>query len=145
MAATLMQERFDGPEWLFERKYVGIRLLAYKHGKSVKLYSRNGLEQNLPAVEDAVSALPVRDAILDGEIAGGAYYVFDVMWLDGRATGRPIEERRGLLAKLPFRAPLTRVAEITEARPNRRAARGGKASSRSSGGRCTSIDGRRDG
>lgn len=50
MSATLTQERFEGPEWLFERKYDGIRLLAYKHGKSVKLYSRNRLEQNLPRV-----------------------------------------------------------------------------------------------
>ena len=32
MAATLTQERFTGPEWLFERKFDGIRLLAYKRG-----------------------------------------------------------------------------------------------------------------
>ena len=30
MAATLTQERFSGPEWMFERKFDGIRLLAYK-------------------------------------------------------------------------------------------------------------------
>jgi bifunctional non-homologous end joining protein LigD len=125
MAATLTQERFEGPEWLFERKYDGIRLLAYKHGKSVKLYSRNRLEQNLPRVAEAVAGLPVRDAILDGEIAGGAYYVFDVMWLDGRVTDRPLEERRTLLANLPFRGPMTRVEEITERRPWERACRDG--------------------
>src|SRR5437773_616325 len=28
MAATLTQERFTGPEWIFERKFDGIRLLA---------------------------------------------------------------------------------------------------------------------
>jgi hypothetical protein len=38
---------------LFERKYDGIRLLAHKHGKSVRLYSRNRLEQNLPRVAEA--------------------------------------------------------------------------------------------
>jgi ATP-dependent DNA ligase len=32
MAATLTQERFAGPDWVFERKFDGIRLLAYKHG-----------------------------------------------------------------------------------------------------------------
>ena len=32
MAATLTQERFTGPEWIFERKLDGIRLLAYKEG-----------------------------------------------------------------------------------------------------------------
>ena len=32
MAATLTQERFSGPEWIFERKLDGIRVLAYKQG-----------------------------------------------------------------------------------------------------------------
>lgn len=30
MAATLTDERFTGPEWIFERKYDGIRLLAFR-------------------------------------------------------------------------------------------------------------------
>ena len=43
MAATLTQERFTGPEWIFERKFDGIRLLAFKHGQDVRLFSRNRL------------------------------------------------------------------------------------------------------
>ena len=46
MAATLTQERFTGPEWIFERKLDGIRLLAYKQGADVRLLSRNRLPQN---------------------------------------------------------------------------------------------------
>ena len=69
MAATLTQERFSGPEWLFERKFDGIRLLAYKHGTDVRLFSRNRLPQHLPAVAAAVADLPVHDVILDGEMA----------------------------------------------------------------------------
>src|SRR5215210_3703658 len=102
MAATLTQERFTGPEWIFERKYDGIRLLAFKHGPDVRLLSRNRLAQQIPRVADAIAALPVNDAILDGEITWGhstpeddsarsgqvpgrlAYHVFDVLWLDGR-------------------------------------------------------------
>ena len=38
MAATLTQERFTGPEWIFERKFDGIRLLAFKQGADVRLY-----------------------------------------------------------------------------------------------------------
>ena len=37
MAATLTQDRFAGDDWLFERKFDGIRLLAYKRGGEVKL------------------------------------------------------------------------------------------------------------
>ena len=43
MAATLTQERFAGPEWIFERKLDGIRLLAFKNGADVRLLSRNRL------------------------------------------------------------------------------------------------------
>ena len=48
MAATLTQERFTGPEWIFERKFDGIRLLAFKHGSEVRLLSRNRLPQDCP-------------------------------------------------------------------------------------------------
>ena len=46
MAATLTEERFTGPEWIFERKLDGIRLLAFKHGMDVRLLSRNRLPLN---------------------------------------------------------------------------------------------------
>src|SRR4051812_49895737 len=93
MAATLTQDRFAGDDWLFERKFDGIRLLAYKDGDDVRLYSRNRLPQNAgyPSVVEAVRALPVHYVILDGEATGVwgvqgevALNVFDVLWLDGR-------------------------------------------------------------
>lgn len=122
MAATLTQERFIGPEWIFERKFDGIRLLAYKSGDTVELFSRNQLPQDIPSIVEVVKNLPVKDAILDGEITWGsgrrAYHVFDVMWLDGRnVTSLPLEERRALLAQLPFKAPLQRVALLDDPSP----------------------------
>ncbi len=60
MAATLTQERFTGPEWLFERKFDGIRLLAFKNGSDVQLFSRNHLPQNVPIVSDAIVAWQAR-------------------------------------------------------------------------------------
>jgi len=135
MAATLTQERFTGPEWIFERKLDGIRLLAYKKGKDVRLFSRNRLPQNgsYPGVVQAIASLPVRDAILDGEATGvwgkhgrAAYHVFDVLWLDGRdVTSLPLEERRALLGKLPLAPPLTRVAALRDEKPWERACREG--------------------
>ena len=80
MAATLTQERFTGPDWVFERKFDGIRLLAYKQADDVRLFSRNRLAQHLPAVADAIARLPAEDLILDGELtwSGGGYHVFDI-------------------------------------------------------------------
>jgi bifunctional non-homologous end joining protein LigD len=129
MAATLTQERFVGPEWLFERKFDGIRLLAYKSGKDVGLFSRNRLPQHLPAVARAIEALPVNDVILDGEVAwdgSSSYHVFDILWLDGRSvTSLPIEERRGLLQKMPLQPPLCRVALVEDEQPWEQARREG--------------------
>jgi bifunctional non-homologous end joining protein LigD len=127
MAATLTQERFTGPEWVFERKFDGIRLLAFKEGNEVRLLSRNRLPQHNPAIAAAVAALPVPDVILDGEVTwrdepGNAYYVFDVLWLDGRdVTSLTLDERRALLRALPLRPPLQRVTELEDPRPWERA------------------------
>src|SRR5262245_15494174 len=107
MAATLTQERFTGPDWIFERKLDGIRLIAFKNGSDVRLLSRNRLPQNrsYPHVVEAVARLPVDDVILDGEATGGwgrlgaaDYHVFDILWLNGRdLTSLPLDERRALL------------------------------------------------
>src|SRR2546428_223591 len=109
MAATLTQERFTGPEWIFERKLDGIRMLAFKNGTDVKLYSRNRLLQHYPAVAEAIAGLPVRDVIFDGEAAWDsasriAYHIFDILWLEGRSVmPLPFDERRAL--------PLASLAE----------------------------------
>lgn len=123
MAATLTQERFTGAEWVFERKYDGIRALAFKRGRNVQLLSRNRLSQDYPDVARAIASLDIGDAILDGELTWRgetrvAYYVFDLLWVGGRdVTQLPLDERRKLLEALPLRAPLQRVSALTEERP----------------------------
>lgn len=133
MAATLTAERFTGPDWIFERKLDGIRLLAFKQGSQVQLFSRNRLPQTNPAIADAVAALPVKDAILDGEVTGVwgpptlrdadkghrlAYHVFDILWLDGRdLTTLPLVERLAIVRGLPLRRPLQRVPAVTDPEP----------------------------
>ncbi len=131
MAATLTQERFSGPDWIFERKLDGIRLLAFRHGREVRLLSRNKLSQNAayPGVVGGIAALPVREVILDGEATGVwgkpgkvTYHVFDILWIDGRdVTQVPLEERQGLLAKLPLKSPLSRVPALHDEKPWERA------------------------
>jgi ATP-dependent DNA ligase len=111
MAATLTQERFTGPEWIFERKFDGIRLLVFRKRGEVRLFSRNRLSQNCAPVEAAIAELDVADLILDGELTWGrdgeAYHVFDVPWLNGRdLTELPLEERRAVLDSLVLLPPV---------------------------------------
>jgi bifunctional non-homologous end joining protein LigD len=122
MAATLTDQRFVDPAWTFERKLDGIRVLAYKDGRDVSLWSRNQLDLtgSYPAVAKAIAALPIKNAILDGEATGhwgrqgdADYHVFDVLWLNGRdVTKRPLEERRALLDTVAFTGPIARVREL---------------------------------
>jgi len=131
MAATLTQERFTGPEWVFERKLDGIRMLAFKNGSKVRLLSRNKLplDDAYPTVAAAVAALPGKNVVLDGEALGwfgragrNVYHVFDVLWLDGRdTTSLTLDERRALLKKLPLRTPIARVEALKDERPWERA------------------------
>jgi ATP-dependent DNA ligase len=128
MAATLTLERFTGPEWIFEQKVDGIRLLAFRNGKNVRLLSRNRLPQDCPAIAERVAALPVTEVILDGELtwSGSAYHVFDVLWLDGRDLRElPLGARHEILAALPLRAPLRRITPVDGPEPWDRACREG--------------------
>jgi len=122
MAATLTQERFTGADWIFERKFDGIRLMSYRQGSDVRLFSRHQLPQNCPAVVEAIRNLPVQELILDGELTWGnggqRYHVFDVLWLDGcDLTPLSLDERRTKLDQLEFAPPLERVEILTGETP----------------------------
>jgi bifunctional non-homologous end joining protein LigD len=83
------------------------------------------LPQHVPEISRAIEALPIGDAILDGEVTwdrASAYHVFDVLWIRGQdVTTLPLEQRRSLLAEIPFALPLHRVHEIADERPWERA------------------------
>jgi len=118
MLATLVAEPVDTPGWIYEEKYDGYRILAYKEGSSVRLVSRNDNDrtETFPGVAAAVAALPDRTLLLDGEVVvfdaegvsrfqllqrGGAhaYAVFDCLWRNGKDLRRlPLEARRAEVA-----------------------------------------------
>jgi bifunctional non-homologous end joining protein LigD len=125
MLATLSPGIVEGPEWVFEEKYDGIRALAVREDKGVRLWSRmlQDLTAGFPYVVDAVASLADGDLMLDGELvaldeggvsrfqllqrrgASGAkptrYAVFDLLALDGRSLmSRPLAERRARLQTL---------------------------------------------
>ena len=122
MAATLTDKRFKDPAWTFERKLDGIRVLAYKNGPKVELWSRNRLPltANYPAAAEAIGKLPVDTVILDGEaswawgrLGRADYHVFDILFLDGRDLRElPLTERRKELRRLKLKLPLAMVPEL---------------------------------
>jgi bifunctional non-homologous end joining protein LigD len=70
MLATLEECPFSGPDWIFEIKYDGVRVLAERHGDTIELYGRNGTltTKRYPELRDAIKRLPVDRFVIDGEI-----------------------------------------------------------------------------
>ena len=58
-----------GDGWLHELKHDGYRIVAYKDGERVWLWSRNGRDWSaeLVAITAAMQALPFKRLMLDGE------------------------------------------------------------------------------
>jgi bifunctional non-homologous end joining protein LigD len=70
MAATLIREPFHRPGWIYEEKYDGWRMLAYKDGLRVRLISRQGVDHTarFREVAAAIAALRAPSLVLDGEV-----------------------------------------------------------------------------
>ena len=120
MLATLSRGVVTGPEWVFEEKYDGIRLLAFRDGARVRLFSRNLIDRtdSWPDVARAIAGLPGGDLVLDGEVfafdkmrvsrfqllqqrAHSTFAAFDLPVLGGRSLmRRPLTERREALESL---------------------------------------------
>ena len=118
MLATLVGEAFHRPGWVYEEKYDGYRILAYKEGRRVTLYSRNAKDRTATfgEVAEAIAKLGDRALLLDGEVVAfdpslvsrfqllqqgevpHVYAVFDCLYRDGRDLRRePLPRRRAAL------------------------------------------------
>ena len=124
--ATLVDSAPRGDDWLHEIKFDGYRILARLARGKVTLLTRNGLDWTgkFPAIAAAVVALPVDNAVLDGEVvalaangqssfaalqqalsdgATGAlvYYGFDLLYLGDRDLFRVrLVDRKTALQRL---------------------------------------------
>jgi bifunctional non-homologous end joining protein LigD len=118
---TPRPDPFDDPAWLFEPKYDGYRGLLHVTRKSCHFRSkrRNLLNRFEELCHWVREGLPVKEAILDGEVValdsegrqnfrdlmGGHgdlhYAAFDALWIDGKDL-RPLllTRRKQLLTKL---------------------------------------------
>ena len=70
MLATLTDKRFSDPAWIFERKFDGMRCLAFRDGDHVRLLSRNRqpLDGTYPELADALAAQDTSRFVVDGEV-----------------------------------------------------------------------------
>jgi len=121
MLATLVAKPFDAPGWVYEEKYDGIRILAYKEGAQVRLLSRNDKDntQRFATIAAAIAKLRPATLLLDGEVVifdrkhvsrfqllqqsegEPMYALFDCLYADGKDLRRdPLSVRRAVLERL---------------------------------------------
>jgi bifunctional non-homologous end joining protein LigD len=118
MLATLVRKPFEKKGWVYEEKYDGFRIVAYKEGDRVSLMSRNDIERSarFPHIANAVKALGSRTLLLDGEAIvvdrkgvshfqllqqdnkDAIYAVFDCLFRDGRDLRKQsLSDRRAVM------------------------------------------------
>jgi bifunctional non-homologous end joining protein LigD len=70
MLATLVDEPFSNPEWIFETKWDGFRAVCFVKDASARFVSRNQLDMThqYPELVDVGKQVDAAKAVLDGEI-----------------------------------------------------------------------------
>lgn len=123
MLATLTDEPFDDPDWVFETKWDGFRAIAVAGPGHASLYSRNGndISRKYSSICAALAAIR-HEAVLDGELVALdehgrsrfqllqnaernrvrlLYCVFDLLYLDGKdLRGKTLLERKAELEQI---------------------------------------------
>jgi bifunctional non-homologous end joining protein LigD len=138
--ATLAEKAPENSNWIHEIKFDGYRIQARLDDGEVKLLTRRGLDwtRKFPTIAAAIAKLPADSALIDGELvvndakgvssfsllqqalkAGTdsrmAYYVFDILYLDGDdLRPLPLSVRKAALAKLLARASKNGTLRLSE-------------------------------
>lgn len=123
MLCTLVKKPLDDPEYLYEIKWDGYRIVSFVQKSRVRMTSRSGLDytKRYPLIEEALKSLG-HEVIIDGEavvfddhgladfdalqLYNGKrtpirYCVFDLLWLDGNDLRQlPLVDRKELLNML---------------------------------------------
>ena len=70
MLATLVDEPFSDPEWIFETKWDGFRSVCFVSKGKARFVSRNQIEMTpqYPELANIPKQIDAKEAILDGEI-----------------------------------------------------------------------------
>src|SRR5262245_16101646 len=83
--ATLVSEAPRGDEWLHEIKFDGYRLGCFIERGVCRMVTRNGNDwtDRFPTITEAARRLPVRSALLDGEVT--------ILLPDGRTSFQALQ------------------------------------------------------
>lgn len=134
MLCTLTKDPIDDPDYLYEIKWDGYRIISYVQKGRVRMDSRSAKDYTLryPLVTEALRQLG-HDAVIDGEMVVFneeglpdfdalqlynkhttpiSYCVFDLLWLDGyNLMDLPLVKRKAALKQLIGGHPVFKFSE----------------------------------
>jgi bifunctional non-homologous end joining protein LigD len=141
MLATLVDEPFSDPDWIFETKWDGYRSVCFLTNGHARFVSRNQIEMTpqYPELANIGKQVRAKQAILDGEICAldprgvprfqllqrkGSinaqrppivYFVFDLLYVDGYdLTSCTVVERKAKLAEILRPSNVIKLSEHIE-------------------------------
>jgi bifunctional non-homologous end joining protein LigD len=134
MLCTLTREPINDPEYCYEIKWDGYRIISYVQKGKVRMDSRSAKDYTIryPTIVEALKKLG-HDAVIDGEVVvfndqgmpdfdalqvynGHAtdisYCVFDLLWLDGyNLMGLPLTTRKQILQTMIEKQPVFKFSD----------------------------------
>jgi bifunctional non-homologous end joining protein LigD len=136
MLPSVAEHAFSNPNWLFEPKLDGYRVIATAEDGEVRLASRRGLDcsAEYPWLVDALRQQPYRNAVYDGEIVALddqgrpsfqllqnraseprpflLYYAFDLLYREGYdLRGVRLDQRKELLSNTLIPGDRVRIVD----------------------------------
>ncbi len=86
MLAVLTDDHFSDPDWIYERKLDGERVLIFRNGDSLRLMTRNRncVNDTYPELVEALRGQSARDFVADGEVVAFDGAVSSFSRLQGR-------------------------------------------------------------
>jgi bifunctional non-homologous end joining protein LigD len=141
MLATLVDEPFDDPNWVYEVKWDGYRALGFINKGEIELLSRNNktFNEKFYPIYQVLQKWKI-NVVVDGEIlvlnekgisnfgdlqnwrseADGdlVYYIFDLLWYEGKNLMQlPLTERQAVLKEiLPENDDHIRISKVFNAK-----------------------------
>src|SRR6266571_3114369 len=141
MLATLVDDPFSDPDWIFETKWDGFRSVCFVRNGKARFVSRNQIEMTpqYPELAQIAKQIDAKQAILDGEICAldkngiprfqllqrkGSietqrppivYFVFDLLYVDGYDLMQcSVVERKAKLAEILRSSNFIKLSEHVE-------------------------------
>jgi bifunctional non-homologous end joining protein LigD len=103
----------------FQEKHNGHRLIICKENGALRLFNREGQSSSKPLsirIKNALLSHPLAGFVIDGELVGGTFYIFDALILGDEIVANDVYEYREARYHAEFDGYSTQIVPVETAR-----------------------------